>query len=114
MFDSLKALGSLGPMMAKAREMQAKVAEVQARLPSIRATGAAGGGMVTATASGTMEIVKLDFSKEAVSGDPEFLADLTRAAVNQALKNVTDIVQLEMQQAAGGMDLGALKGMLGG
>ncbi len=114
MLDALKQLGSLGPMMAKAREMQAKVAQVQARLPDLRATGTAGGGLVTATASGTMEIVKLDFSKEALTNDPEFLADLTRAAVNQALKNVAEIVQQEMQQAAGGLDLGAFKGMLGG
>jgi len=113
MFDSLKALGNLGPMMAKAREMQAKIAEVQARLPTLQATGTAGGGMVTATASGNLELIKLDIAKEALAGDPEFLADLTRAAVNQALKNVQELVRQEMQQAAGGMDLGAFKGMLG-
>lgn len=113
MFDSLKALGSLGPMMAKAREMQARMAEVQARLPTLRATGTAGGGMVTATAAGNLEIVNLEFSQEARAADPELLADLARAAVNQALKAVQELVQQEMQQVTGGLDLGALKGMLG-
>lgn len=113
MFDQLKALGQLGPMMAKAREMQEKMAQVQARLPQLRATGTAGGGLVTATASGTLELVSLEFAKEGLPGDPELLADLTRAAVNQALRQAQELVQREMTEAAGGLDLGALKGMLG-
>ncbi len=113
MFDSLRSLGQMGPMMAKAREMQAKMAEMQARLPGLRATGTAGGGMVTATASGIMEIVELSFSPAALQTDPELLADLTRAAVNQAIKNVQEMVQQEMQDAAGGIDLGALQGVAG-
>jgi len=114
MFDSLRSLGQFGPMMAKAREMQGKIAEVQARLPTLRARGEAGGGMVTATASGVMEIVALTYTPAAMQTDPELLADLTRAAVNQALRNAQELVQREMQDAAGGLDLGALKGMLGG
>lgn len=112
MFDNLKALGQLGPMMAKAREMQAKMQEMQARLPSLRAEGSAAGGMVTATASGTLEIVALNFTPEALKADPEFLADMTRAAVNQALRNIQEKVQQQMQEAAGGMDLGAFKGLM--
>ena len=114
MFDQLKALGQLGPMMAKAREMQAKMAEMQARLPSLRATGSAGGGLVTATASGTLELVRLDIAPQALTGDPEFLADMIRAAVNQAIKGAQELVQRDMQEAAGGLDLGAFKGLLGG
>ncbi len=114
MLDQLKALGQLGPMMAKAREMQAKMAEVQARLPSITATGTAGGSFVTATANGVMEIVSLTYATSAPLTDTELLADLTRAAVNQAIKNVQAAVQKEMEPVTGGLDMGALKGMLGG
>lgn len=112
MFDQLKALSQLGPMMAKAREMQAKMAEMQATLPALRATGTAAGGLVTATASGTLEIVNLEITPAALQ-DPELLADLTRAAVNQALANAKALVQAKMQEATGGLDLGALQGMLG-
>lgn len=113
MFDNLKALSQLGPMMAKAKEMQAKVQEVQARLPHIRATGTAGGSLVTAEASGNLEIVSLTYNTSSPLTDAELLADLTRAAINQALKNVKEMVQKEMEQAAGGIDLGALQNMLG-
>lgn len=113
MFDQLKALSQLGPMMAKAREMQARMEEMRARLPTLRATGTAAGGLVTATASGSLEIVKLDFSPDALKGDPELLSDMTRAAVNQAIKNVQELVQKQMQEAAGDLDLGAFQNMLG-
>ena len=114
MFDQLKMLGQMGPLMAKAREMQSKMGEVQSRLPNLRAQGSAGGGMVTATASGSMEIVGLNFTPEALKTDPELLADMTRAAVNLALRNMAEQVQKEMHEVTGGMDMGALKGLLGG
>ena len=113
MLDNLKALTQLGPMMAKAREMQTRIQEMQARLPQITATGTAGGSLVTAVANGNMELVSLSYATTAPLTDTELLADLTRAAVNQALKNVKDTVQKEMEQAAGGVDLSALRGMLG-
>ena len=113
MFDQLKALTQLGPMMAKAKEMQAKMQEVQARLPLIKGTGQSGGGLVTVVANGLFEVESIAYATSAPLTDTELLADLTRAAVNQAIKNAQTIVQNEMQDAAGGMDLGALKGMLG-
>jgi DNA-binding YbaB/EbfC family protein len=113
MFDQLKALSQLGPMMAKAREMQAKMQEVQARLPHMRASAEAGGGLVTAVANGTLEVVSITYATSAPLTDTELLSDLTRAAVNQALRNVKEMVQKEMQTVAGDMDLGAMRGMLG-
>jgi DNA-binding YbaB/EbfC family protein len=113
MFDALKNLSNLGPMLQQAKQMQAKMQEVQARLPSLRATGMAGGGLVTAIAAGNLEIVKLDFAANATTTDPELLADLTRAAVNQALQKVQELVQQEMSGVTGGMDMSAFKGMLG-
>jgi len=114
MFDQLKALGQLGPMMAQARQMQARMAQMQATLPALRASGSAAGGLIAATASGTFEIVKLELAPAALQMDPELLADLTRGAVNQALGNAQELVRQKMQEATGGLDLGALQGMLGG
>ncbi|MCL2647414.1 MAG: YbaB/EbfC family nucleoid-associated protein [Phycisphaerales bacterium] len=113
MFDQLKALSQLGPMMAKAREMQQKMQEVQSRLPTIKATGQSGGGLVTVTANGLLEIESITYATSAPLTDTELLADLTRAAVNQAIKNVQAAMQKEMEDVTGGLDLGALKGMLG-
>ncbi len=114
MFDNLKSMGQIGSLMSKAREMQAKMAEFESRRPALRATGAAGGNMVTATASGDMQIVGLVFAPEALSGDGELLADLTRAAINQALKSMQDLVQDEMTKLAGDVDVSAFKGLMGG
>ena len=108
MFDQLKSLSQLGPMMAKAKEMQAKMQEVQERLPHLRATGSSGGSLVTVTANGLMEIVEIAYATSAPLTDTELLADLTLAAVNQALKNVKEIVQQEMQGVTGGLDLPGL------
>jgi len=113
MLDQLKALSQLGPMMAKAKEMQAKMQEMQSRLPHMRASAEAGGGLVTAVANGNLEIVSLTYATSAPLTDTELLGDLTRAAVNQALRNVKEMVQKEMEQITGGMDMGAMRGMLG-
>lgn len=113
MFDQLKALGQLGPMMEKARAMQARMQEVQARLPLLHATGTAGGSLVSVTANGLMEITAITYATSAPLTDTELLADLTRAAVNQAIKNAQALVQKEMEQVTGGLDMGALRGLLG-
>ena len=113
MFDQLKALAQLGPMMAKAKEMQQKMQEVQSRLPTIKATGQSGGGLVTVVANGLFEVESIAYATSAPLTDTELLADLTRAAVNQAIKNAQATVQKEMEAVTGGIDLGALKGMLG-
>ncbi len=113
MLDQLKALSQLGPMMAKAKEMQSKMQEVQARLPHIKADGTAGGSLITATANGNLEITGLTYATTAPLTDTELLADLTRAAINQALKNVKDLVKKEMEQATGGLDMSAFGNLLG-
>src|SRR5438128_2272775 len=48
MLDQLKMLSQLGPMMAKAKEMQSKMQEGTARLPLLKATGTAGGSLAPA------------------------------------------------------------------
>jgi DNA-binding YbaB/EbfC family protein len=113
MFDSLKSLGQLGPLMARAKEMQAKMAQVQQKLGTMRATGAAAGGMITVTANGNMEIMDIQFSAEAPRQDPAVLAELTRTAVNEALSNMRMMVQAEMQGVAGDVDLSGLQKMMG-
>ncbi|MGC8625359.1 MAG: YbaB/EbfC family nucleoid-associated protein [Phycisphaerae bacterium] len=113
MFDSLKSLSQLGPLMAQAREMQAKMVEVQQKLCTIRADGSAADGLITVTANGLMEIVDIRFSPDASRQDAAVLADLTRAAVNQALANVRMLVQREMQSVTGDADLSGLQKMIG-
>jgi DNA-binding YbaB/EbfC family protein len=84
-------LGNLAEFMrhaGKLREMMEKAGEEAARR---RVEGTAGGGSVTATASGRMELVALKIDPKLLAdGDVELLEDLVVAAVNQALAKARD------------------------
>ncbi len=103
--------GAMGDLVRQAQEMQRKVAELQAELAQRTVSAAAGGGMVTVTANGALEIVSIAVEKEVINPeDPEMLTDLLMAAVNEALKKAQDMVAQEMNQLTGGLSLPNLFG----
>src|SRR3954468_19040661 len=116
MFDALKGLGGmggLGGLMQKAREMQEKMKAMQEELARKQVTADAGGGMVQATVNGRMELVrlKIDRAKLVDPADTEMLEDLVVAAVHAAQVKASEMMQEEMQKAAG--EMGLPPGMLG-
>jgi DNA-binding YbaB/EbfC family protein len=113
MFDSIKALSQIGPMMAKAKEMQSRMVEFQKTLPFIEASGAAGGEAVRVTANGRLEIMSFEFGPDAPTSDPAKLSDLCREATNAALRAVQAQVQTKMQESMGDVDMEAMRSMLG-
>ena len=113
MFDALKNLGNMPGLLAKAREMRQKMEAVQEELGKRQISADAGGGMVEATVNGRLELVKLHIDKEKVDPtDTEMLEDLIVAAVNAAHVKAAQMMQQEMQKAAG--EMGLPPGMLGG
>lgn len=97
---------NLGELMAKAREVQERLAEVQRDLARRRVEASAGGGMVTAVASGELRIVELRIEPSLMeSGDRQMLQDLTAAAVNAALTRAQQMIQEEMQRASAGLQI---------
>lgn len=111
MLDALKNIGNLPGLMAKAKEMQAKMAAAQEELGRRQVTADAGGGMVTATVSGRMELVKLKIDKTRIDPtDTEMLEDLIVAAVAAAQAKAANMVGSEMQKMAS--ELGLPPGML--
>jgi nucleoid-associated protein EbfC len=113
MFDALKNLGNMPGLLAKAREMRQKMEAVQEELGKRQISADAGGGMVEATVNGRMELVKLHIDKQKLDPtDTEMLEDLVVAAVNAAHAKAAQMMQQEMQKAAG--DMGLPPGMLGG
>ena len=96
----------LGELMAKAREVQARLAEVQRDLAQRRVEATAGGGMVTAVASGQLRILEVRIEPSLFeSGDREMVQDLTAAAVNAALTQAQQMIQEEMQRASAGLQV---------
>ncbi len=96
----------LSEILAKAQEAQTRLAEIQRELAVRRVEGSAGGGMVTAVASGELRILELRIEPELVAaGDREMIQDLAAAAVNAALGSAQRMIQEEMQRASSAFTL---------
>ncbi|HOX07972.1 MAG TPA: YbaB/EbfC family nucleoid-associated protein [Planctomycetota bacterium] len=110
---NLPGLGDLGRLYG----LPAKLRSIQEELAGRTVDGAAGGGLVTATASGTGELRAVRIDPELLRGDDrEMIADLVTAAVNDALAKARELAAAEMQKALGGLlppGLAGLPGMPG-
>jgi DNA-binding YbaB/EbfC family protein len=96
----------LGNLMKQAQMMQEKMAKIQEEAALKTVEASSGGGMVTVTANGRMEILSIKIEKEVVNPDDvEMLQDLVAAAVNEALKKAQDTVSDEMGKLTGGLGL---------
>jgi hypothetical protein len=92
--------------MARAREMQERLARVQQELATRRVEGSAGGGMVTAVASGELRILQVEIEPSLLEGgDRAMIQDLEASAVNAALTNAQKMIQQELQQVSGGLSI---------
>jgi DNA-binding YbaB/EbfC family protein len=102
----------LGSLLEQAREMQTRLAAVRRELARRTVEGSAGGGLVTAVATGELHIQRVTIDPELLAGaDREMLQDLVAAAVNAALAQARSMAQEELQKATG-LPLGL--GVLGG
>ncbi len=100
-----KEIGLFTKLLGALPKMKEEAEKMQQRLGQIVVEGDAGGGMVKATVNGRLELLRLDISQEAYQGeDREFLEDLIRGAVNQAL---------DKARAQVGEETGKLAGQLG-
>ncbi len=102
-----KGLGDMGKLMQQAQEMQAKMAEAQERIAAIEATGTAGAGMVSATATAKGELKKLTVDPSLFDGseEKEVLEDLICAAVNDAQRKAAEEGEREMAKVTEGLAL---------
>jgi DNA-binding YbaB/EbfC family protein len=102
----------MNKMLKQVAEMQEQMAKAQEELASETVEASAGGGMVTVKATGALEIVEVKIAPEAIDpDDPEMLADMIVAAVNEAIRSAQELAASKMNAAAGGL---AGPGGLGG
>ncbi|MEE2830584.1 MAG: YbaB/EbfC family nucleoid-associated protein [Myxococcota bacterium] len=108
-------LGNLfGQVMDQARSVQTRMSGIQEKVKTMTAEGSAGGGIVTALATGNGRIQSVRIEPVAVDPrDIEMLEDLITAACNDALRRAQEMVEQEMGSLTGGLDLGELGSMLG-
>jgi nucleoid-associated protein EbfC len=98
--------GMMGGLMKQAKQMQEKIQRTQEEVSKKTVEATAGGGMVTVTATGGMEVVSIKIEKEVIDpADAEMLQDLVAAAVNEALKKAQEMMNAEMAKITGGLGL---------
>ena len=94
----------MAQLLQQAQQMQQDLATAQAELAEAEVTGSAGGGLVTATMTGTGELTAVTVSPEAVDPDDiETLQDLVVAAVRDAKRAVDDLTAEKMGPVTGGL-----------
>ena len=88
--------------------MQEELQRVQAEAANEVVTASAGGGMVKVTATAGGEITQIEIDPKAIDpSDPELLADLVMAAVNEALRSGRALLESKLGTLLPG-DLGGL------
>ncbi|MBM4139132.1 MAG: YbaB/EbfC family nucleoid-associated protein [Nitrospira sp.] len=101
--------GNMNNILKQAQAMQEQMARIQEQAASKTAIGTSGGGIVTVTANGAMQIVSVIVDPEVVkSGDVDMLQDLLVAATNEALRKAKDLMESEMKALTGGMKIPGL------
>ena len=99
----------MNKMLQQVQQLQSQMEKAQEELANETVEASAGGGMVTVTATGSLEIKEIKISPEAIDpDDPDPLADMGLAAVNEALRSAQALAQSKLGGMAGLGDLGGL------
>jgi len=96
--------GDMQKQLKQLQAMQAEMEATQAELETKELTTTAGGGAVSVTINGKKEIANLVIDKDVVDPDDvEMLQDLVMAAVNEAIRQMEDLAESEMNKITGGL-----------
>ncbi len=107
-----KKAGKANDMMKQVQKMQEQFMQQQAELEEEEITETAGGGAVSVTVNGKMEVTAVKIDPDVVDEDDvEMLEDLVMAAVNSALDKVREKSQDALGGLAGGMGMPNIPGL---
>lgn len=102
-------MGNMGNMMKQMQKMQKEMLKAQEQLKEQTVEGTAGGGMVTVVMNGHKEVIDVQINQEVVDPDDvEMLQDLVLAAMNEALKQVDELVSKNMSKFTQGLNIPGL------
>jgi DNA-binding YbaB/EbfC family protein len=103
---------NMNQMMKQVQKMQADMIKAQEALANETIEASAGGGMVTVTITGDLQVKNIVIAPDAIDPeDAELLQDMVLAAVNEAIRQAQELAATRMGGLTGGMDLGALGGL---
>lgn len=93
-------------MMKQARKMQEQLAQAQENMKDVTVDASAGGGMVKATVNGDLELVSIQIDPDALDPeDVDLLQDMIVAAVNEAIRGVSEVASKQMSSITGGLNI---------
>ena len=96
----------LGGLLKQAQALQERLASAQEDLAKRFVEGTAGGGMVTVTVNGRLEVMSVRIDPTLlVEPDGEMLQDLVVAAVNAAIQAAQRMMGEEMGKLGGGLGI---------
>jgi DNA-binding YbaB/EbfC family protein len=99
----------MNKLMQQAQQLQEQMEKMQEQAVNETAESSVGGGAVKVKANGAGEVLEITIAKEAIDpDDPEALADLVLAGVNEALRSARAAVEARAQSLAGELGLGGL------
>jgi nucleoid-associated protein EbfC len=100
---------NLGKLMKEAQQMGEKMKKMEEELANEQVEASSGGGMVTATVTGSGDVLKIQISPEVVDPeDVEMLEDLVITAIREALEKAQAIREEKMGDVMPG-NLGGMK-----
>ena len=96
-------------MIKQAQKMQQDMIKMQEEIDAREFISTAGGGAVSAVASGKRELIRIELMPEVVDPDDvEMLQDLIVAAANEALRQAEEAASEEMKRLTGGISMPGL------
>ena len=103
---------NMNQMLKQVQKMQADMGKAQEALANETIEASAGGGMVTVTITGDLQVKDIVIAPDAIDPeDPELRQDMVLAAGNEAIRQAQELAATRMGGLTGGMDLGALGGL---
>jgi DNA-binding YbaB/EbfC family protein len=109
-----KELANLGSLLKNARELGGRVQAISDELRGRRATGSAGGGLVEIEVNGLVEVLRCRIDPNLLArSDPEFLEDLVKTAMNQAVAKAKEFHAEAVRSATAGMNLPGVQEAIG-
>ena len=102
----------MNSLMRQAQKMQEDMAAKQTELEEREYDISAGGGVVNVRINGKNEILSTNIDEQIIDPeDKETLEDILVAAVNEAIKRVSDVNAAEMSKITGSMSVPGMPGL---
>ena len=93
----------MNKLMQQVGQMQDQMQKTRDELANETVEASAGGGMVHVTATGAGDLTQIKIDRKAIDpDDPELLADMVLAAVNEALRSAQSLMESKLGGAMGG------------